>query len=128
MTSQDLKWRERYYELEKTVEQMITGFERVLSKSTVNKTIQPKIASVHIDALHDALRITCCASHPGVLEYCFDFIQGENLVKSTGFILQNSVETQVAVDRCVVTVQVQRSQPVEGEESTDIATIEVALP
>ncbi|AKF26416.1 hypothetical protein YH66_02030 [[Brevibacterium] flavum] len=124
MTSNDTSWKTRYYELESTLEQVLLGFEKVLSEIESNKSVsqQQNLQIYKLDRIKfNKLDAVCCIANGVNIKYQFEFFIDNKLIHQVPF--QRSNTSVIPTDkktatRCKVTAKScasQESQIVERE-------------
>lgn len=93
MESAETTWKSRYYELESTLEQMLLGFEKVLSNLELKhaQITQPALEIYKIARIHIAGREALCCIANGInMQYQFDFFAGKTLIEQASYQHSNT--------------------------------------
>lgn len=127
MTSNDNSWKTRYYELESTLEQMLLGFEKVLSEIESNKSVsqQQNLQIYKLDRIKfNKLDAVCCIANGTNIKYQFEFFINNKLIHQVPFQRSNTSVIPIdykTVTRCKVTAKSCATQEAQ------IAEREIAL-
>ena len=87
---QEIVWRDRYYELERTLEQVIRQVGKSMNSSREGRRVQFGLKKVVTHEFVGSPQIICVANGEN-LEYAFDFIRDGEVVESINFQRSNSV-------------------------------------
>lgn len=110
MTTDDFDWKTRYYELEHTLEQMLTAFQKVLAAHDYGTEDRSPISIRRISFISAGqATLLCCVADGTNLEYSFDFFTGDEAVTSVPFGPVNAAEIPLEIHsgnlRCVIKVR-----------------------
>jgi len=105
---QEIVWRDRYYELEKTLEQVIRQVGKTMNSSRERHHVEFGLRKVVTHEFVGTPQITCVANGEN-LEYAFDFMRNGEVVESINFQRSNSVPValgqRLGANECLVRVK-----------------------
>lgn len=105
---QEIVWRDRYYELERTLEQVIRQVGKSMKSSREERHAKFGLRKVVTHEFLGTPQIICVASGEN-LEYAFDFMRDGEVVESINFQRSNGVPValgqRLGANECFVRVK-----------------------
>ncbi len=105
---QEIVWRDRYYELERTLEQVIRQVGKSMNSSREGRHAEFGLRKVVTHEFVGTAQIICVANGEN-LEYAFDFMRDGEVVESINFQRSNSVPValgqRLGANECSVSVK-----------------------
>ena len=105
---QEIVWRDRYYELERTLEQVIRQVGKPMNSSREGNQAEFGLRKVVTHEFVGAPHIICVANGEN-LEYAFDFMRDGEVVESINFQRSNTVPValgqRLGANECFVKVK-----------------------